>query len=173
MVMGSIVILFMPFVLVLFNVKHTAQEYSSTTPFFGLSTLSIIFSSIFLSAAKRAKDKDSYKGMRRCLFFSVCLGLLFLTLQYNAWMQLFNFLNEEFSNIVMVIVATHALHFLIALLLLVKQLFHILRVKTSADLYIYFLAPKNKYFFQNCRLYWDFLGALWALLYILFLLKSL
>lgn len=172
LVLGSIVLLFLPFIILLLKATNLNIRPANVLSLFGLSTLCLILSSILLSLGKQARLKDHSKNFKLYLILSLLLGLLFLTFQYWSWLHLLTTSIPRQRNIMVVIVLVHALHFVVALYLLTRMLVLLFPIKTAADLYIFFLNPRNRLFFKNCKTYWDFLGVLWIGVYVVLLVKN-
>jgi cytochrome c oxidase subunit III len=174
LLMGTLLILFIPLIIKLIQ----AQLIEDGTPFavphaFGLSTLVLVASIWVLYRARAFKARDQHRLLRRSLFILLTLGGLFLLLQYKGWQQVFADPHHQQIKILMVIVAVHALHFAIALILTAIQLIRTMSIKSPAESYIYFLNPERNQFFKSTYLYWDYLGYLWTGLYVILLIKGL
>lgn len=174
LLMGTVMILFIPLVIKLIQARFIEDGQPFVVPHaFGLSTLVSIASIWVLWRAREHKAKDQHRYLRRSLFVLLLLGGLFLLLQYKGWQQVFADPHHQQIKIIMVIVAVHALHFAIALILAGVLLIRAMGIKSPAESYIHFLQPERAQFFKSTTLYWDYLGLLWTGLYVILLLKGL
>lgn len=174
LLMATLMILFIPLIIKLIQARVIEGGLPFVVPHaFGLSTLVLLASSWVLYKARQHKSRDQHRQLCRALFALLVLGGLFLVLQYKGWHQVFVDTHHQQIKIIMVIVAVHALHFIIALVLAAVLLIRALAIKSPAESYIYFLQPERNLFFKSTYLYWDYLGFLWTGLYVILLLKGL
>ena len=172
--MGTILILFIPFILELLTTK---KIIGSGAVFyvpgeFGLSTMAILASTWVYAFARRCKEADKQVYLKYALSTMLGLGVLFLFLQVQGWQHIFLDSKAQNVKILLVLVVVHGFHFLIALGLVISLLIKLKSIRSAADNYIFFLNPKHNMFFITAGRYWDFLGFLWMGLYILMLLKT-
>jgi cytochrome c oxidase subunit 3 len=172
MVLCSVSVLFLPLIAMLLN-SYTIKSTIRINSTFSLSTLLLVFSSAALRQVKQAILNDHYKKLKLYLSLSLFLGVGFLGLQALAWGNLYQTLNPKYENIVVVIVLLHALHFIVAIVILIRFFLKTLIINSPTDSYIFFLNPKRNQLFKMTRVYWDFLGILWLALYIIMLLKTI
>lgn len=175
LLMGTLLLLFIPFIIELALTKSVAKNGAVfyVPGEFGLSTMAVLASTWGYSYAQRSKENDKPLNLKYALLAVLLLGLLFSGLQLLGWQHIFNkAMKAHNMHILMVVVAVHGIHFLIALGLVTALLIKIIRIKTAADTYIYFLNPRHQLFFKTTGQYWDFLGFLWVGLYIIMLLKT-
>lgn len=174
LLMGTLLILFIPLIIKLIQARIIEDGQPFVVPHaFGLSTLVLLASTWVLYRARAHKARDEHRGLSRCLFALLALGGLFLLLQYRGWQEVFADPHHQQIKILMVIVAVHALHFAIALILAAIQLIRTMSIRSPAESYIYFLNPDRNLFFKSIYLYWDYLGFLWTGLYVILLIKAL
>lgn len=174
LLMGTLLILFIPLIIKLIQAQLIEHGQPFVVPHaFGLSTLVVLSSIWVLYRARGYKARDEHRRLCRSLFSLLALGGLFLLLQYKGWQQVFADPHHQQIKILMVIVAVHALHFAIALILAAILLIRTMGIKSPAESYIYFLNPERNLFFKSTNLYWDYLGYLWAGLYTILLIKGL
>jgi cytochrome c oxidase subunit 3 len=174
MLMGTLLILFIPMIIKLIQAQLIEDGKPFVVPHaFGLSTLVVLASIWVLYRARAFKARDEHRRLSRSLFALLALGGLFLLLQYKGWQQVFADPHHQQIKILMVIVAVHALHFAIALILAAIQLIRTMSIRSPAESYIYFLNPERNLFFKSTYLYWDYLGYLWTGLYTILLIKGL
>lgn len=175
LLMGALFILFIPFIIELAITKSVTDKGAVfyVPGEFGLSTMVVLASSWAFTYAHRYKEKDNLFNLRYALLTVLFLGALFLCLQFLGWQRILDDSKAHNVKILLVLVAVHGVHFLIALSLVASLLIKMIRIKTSADIYIFFLTPRHHYFFKTTEQYWAFLGFLWMGLYIIMLLKTI
>lgn len=167
-------ILFVPFIITLLQTRKYIQGVHFATPIeFALSTLIILYSTWVVKRLKLHKERDDNHKLRRSLLTIFCLGLLFLLTQYVGWQEVLASKDYRLTKIVIVIVAVHAIHFFIALILVGLLIIRTAQIKSPADAYIFFLNPTHNLFFKSAFLYWDYMGFLWAGLYLIMLVKGI
>lgn len=174
LLMGTLCLLFIPFIIELAITKSVTKNGAVfyVPGEFGLSTMAVLASTWVYSYAQRYKENDKPLQLKYALLAILLLGLLFAGLQLLGWQRIFNDIKAHNMHILMVVVAVHGIHFLIALGLVTSLLIKTVKIKTAADTYIYFLNPRHQLFFKTTCQYWDFLGFLWVVLYIIMLLKT-
>ena len=136
---------------------------------FFINTVVILMSSVALQAAyhffKTGKEK-LYKGL---LFSAFILGLLFIVLQYQGWLNMHSIGVELTGNpagsFVYVISGVHAAHILAGLAALTVALVQAFSLK-------YVVTPRRKLRFELTLLYWHFVGFLWLYLLTFFVIQS-
>lgn len=174
LLMGTLLILFIPLIIKLIQARVIEHGQPFVVPHaFGLSTLVLLASTWVLYRARGYKARDQHRLLSRSLFALLALGGLFLLLQCRGWQQVFADPHHQQIKILMVIVAVHALHFAIALILAAILLIRTMGIKSPAESYIYFLNPERNLFFKSTHMYWDYLGYLWTGLYVILLIKGL
>ncbi|HYH16232.1 MAG TPA: hypothetical protein VD794_13480 [Flavisolibacter sp.] len=174
LLMATLFILFIPLTIELATAKTILNNGAVfyVPGEFGLSTMAILASSWVYSYARRFKEEDKYRYLKYALGVMLLLGAVFMCMQLLGWQRIFHDVKGHNVKILMVLVAVHGFHFLIAIGLLTSLLIKVANIKTAADHYIYFLTPKHNLFFITSGRYWDFLGFLWMGLYIIMLLKT-
>ena len=134
---------------------------------FYLSTLLIILSSIAFYFAKKAMQKENKATTNYLLITSLVLGVAFVYLQYQGYLDLtaagFFFTGKESnvaSSLFDIVAFAHAVHVFIGILVILVLLFNNYRGKyTATD----FLGIKLG------EIFWHFLGGLWVFLFLFFL----
>ncbi|WP_235297038.1 cytochrome c oxidase subunit 3 [Portibacter marinus] len=134
---------------------------------FIVSTIVILTSSVTLHMAFNA-----YKNQKEILYkvglaISFVLGIAFLVLQYNAWMELFNTgidmkINPS-GSFLYVITAAHAAHIIGGIAALTLALLHAFTLKFE-------YTDQRKKRFQLVLHYWHFVDLLWVYLFVFLLL---
>lgn len=174
LLMGTLVILFIPLIIHLATVK-TVMENGAVFYVpgeFGLSTMAILASTWVYSYARQFKEADKQVFLKYALSAMLLLGVVFLLLQVLGWQRIFLDIKAQNVKILLVLVVVHGLHFFIALGLVIALLIKLKPIRSAADNYIFFLNPRHNLFFKTTGRYWDFLGYLWMGLYIIMLLKT-
>jgi|GEM_PF-2043834 len=136
-------------------------------PALSLSTVCITVSCLLTIKIKQFKNHDRLRPYRIAATLAVLAGGLFFVCQFYGWMALVNQFASGTRNLVLVLLVAHAVHFIVAFVLCVYFAIQSYSTGSSADLYIWFLNPKRQVFFRLTFLYWDFLGYLWVLLFVL------
>ena len=140
-------------------------------PALSVSSVFIILSTVLVIKLKRLKKDDRYKNFRTVISIVAALGILFFICQYAGWQQLLHHFPSAHRNLLVVLIVAHALHFLIAFLLVIHILYKSYRFENGADFYIHFLDVKQELLFKITCMYWDFLSYLWVILFIIIQLK--
>jgi len=134
---------------------------------FYTSTAVILASSITLHLAYTAFNRGSELGYKGLLIVTGLLGIVFIYLQYNGWLQM----NEDgifldgtpSGSFVYVITAAHAGHLIAGIATIIMALLH-------AFILPYKVTPRRKNRFQLVLWFWHFVDFLWIYLFILFLM---
>lgn len=133
---------------------------------FYFSTLVILFSSATLHASYYSFKKGHaslYKGL---LVLTFALGLLFISMQYQGWVELKNMGVELTRNpsgdFVYVISGVHAAHILGGIAAILVAIIHAFSLK-------YKVSPKRKLRFEMTLIYWHFVDFLWVYLLLFFI----
>jgi cytochrome c oxidase subunit III len=168
---ASIIIFFIPLVVRVLQVKKI--PVAVIPPEFNFGTILLVASSFLLYQSRALIEKDNVRTLRLSLLIALLLGLLFIFFQFQGWYQLYRSDVAPEIKIIMVLVSVHAIHFTAAMLMLLILLIPLFKLKTRADVYIFFLNGKRATAFSSNRSYWDFLGILWVVLYSIIILKSM
>ncbi len=170
-IMTFICMLFVPIIIKLFYSPYNAVTPTIHLPNeLGLSTIAGLCSTWLLHYAEQFKKSDNHRKLRLTLATINVSGWLFLGLQYLAWKEIFAMANST-ATLMGAIIVLHAFHFVIAAGLLLFSFIRVAGIKTSADLYIYFLNPERERFFEmGCR-FWTYLVLLWTGMYAVMLLR--
>lgn len=133
---------------------------------FYISTGVILASSVTLHLAYRAFIKGSEIGYKGLLVTTGVLGIVFIYLQYQGWLQMNAegiFLDGNPSgSFVYVITGAHAGHLVAGIATIIMALLH-------AFILPYKVTPRRKNRFQLVLLFWHFVDFLWIYLFVLFL----
>lgn len=168
---AATVIFFVPFIIKLLTLGRFPG--SVVPPEFNLASIVIITASRLLHCSKTMIKKDNIRGLRFYLCGALIIGLLFIFLQHRGWKELYlSFISPE-AKIIMVMVAVHAIYFMGALLILVSLLVSLFKIRSRAEIYIYFLNDKRSTAFRSNYFYWDFLCILWIIMYFMMICKSI
>jgi cytochrome c oxidase subunit 3 len=167
----SIIIFFIPLVIKLLQVKKIPG--SVIPPEFNFGTILLVASSLLLLQCKSLIENDKIKKLRLSLVSAFVLGLLFIFFQFEGWQHVYRSSAASEFKIIMVMVSVHAIHFAGAMFMLLMLLVPLFKLKSRAEVYIYFLKDSRTSAFRSNRSYWDFLGILWVVLYSIIILKSM
>lgn len=170
-IMTFICMLFVPIIIKLFYEPVNAPSLPIHLPNeLGLSTIAALCSTWLLHYAEVFKKNDNHRKFRLTLATINVTGWLFLGLQYLAWKEIYA-VADPAATLMGAIIVLHAFHFVIAAGLLLSSLIRVAGIKTSADLYIFFLNPDREKFFEaGCR-FWNYLVLLWTGMYAVMLLR--
>ncbi len=132
---------------------------------FFFSTFVILFSSATLHASYfyfKKGNATRYKGL---LVLTLALGLIFISMQYQGWVELKNMGVELTRNpsgdFVYVISGVHAAHVLGGIAAILVAIIHAFSLK-------YKVTPKRKLRFEMTLIYWHFVDFLWVYLLLFF-----
>ena len=140
-------------------------------PALSLSTVCIVISCLLTIKLKHYKNEDRLVPFRTSLTVITIAGVLFFVCQFFGWLQLLRVLSSGSRNLVLVLLVGHAIHFVVAFALSVYFTVKAYSINSSADLYIWFLNQRRQLFFRLSFLYWDFMGYLWLILFVIMQLK--
>lgn len=132
---------------------------------FKYSTATIILSSIVLHASYIAFKRQNEMGYKLLLVLAGLLGVAFLGLQYQGWVQLMEngvpFTLNPSGDFVYVISWLHAAHVVGGIAILAVAMIHAFGLPFR-------VTPKRKLRFELSLTYWHFVDALWV--YVFFFL---
>ncbi len=156
----------------LYVLRQRSPETSTLTlPLvFWISTFVIIVSSITFFLACVAFKKERYKDYRIFLGSTLALGLTFVAMQIDGWIQLFVSDNQLIHNysllkFIYLISGLHLLHILGGIVFLCMIFIESLRNRSYVDAYVYSVNPPNQLKVRIIERYWHFLGVCWVLLF--------
>ena len=134
---------------------------------FIVSTIVILLSSISLQFSYNAYKSQKELIYKSGLLLSLILGVTFLVLQYNAWMQLFNMgvdmkINPS-GSFLYVITGVHAAHIIGGVTAMIVACLHAFTLP-------FFFSKQRKVRFQMVLHYWHFVDVLWVYLFIFLLM---
>lgn len=136
-----------------------------------LSTVCIVISCLLTIKIKQFKNEDRLHPFRRVITGITVSGALFFVCQFLGWRSLADFISSGSRNLVLVLLVAHAVHFVVAFGLCIYFTIKAYTISSGADLYIWFLKPQRQTFFKLSFLYWDFLGYLWVILFVIIQVK--
>lgn len=141
---------------------------------FLLNTIVLVGSSYTIHLAKKMYQADDTAGYMRALWFTVGLSLLFMSLQFIAWYQLFNeqiYIHSDVSSgYLYVISILHFLHVIAGLPFLLLFIYQArVHMKEPVSVLVYFSDPDKRLNLRLLSMYWHFLDAMWIYLVIFFL----
>jgi cytochrome c oxidase subunit 3 len=128
---------------------------------FWVSSVVLLASSISMHFAYASAKKDQIMMLKTSISITFVLGLLFLILQYYAWVQLVErnvyFVGNPSGSFVYVFTGLHGLHLVSGLVVLLFPLVAAFRLKVNAN---------SLTQIKICATYWHFLDALWIYLFL-------
>jgi cytochrome c oxidase subunit III len=145
---------------------------------FYFNTLIILASSFTLIMAKRFYLDDETEKFKIALWLTLILSIIFLALQYFAWLQLTDMKIEvNHSTLASYMYLISGLHF-IHLVAGIPFLIHFIyvshkRMKDPVTVLVYFADPDRYRALNILNIYWHFLDGLWVYLVAFFLLNYL
>ncbi len=163
---ASIVMMFVGFTSA-FVVRRAAGnwlEFDLPNLFFWNAGL-IVATSFVLHFSKVAFRNGDFSKYKNLLIVGALMGVAFVVLQYEAWMEMTNsgifMTGNPAGSFVYVISGVHAAHVLGGLVALTAALFHAFSLKN-------FVTPQRIHRLDLTVTYWHFVGVLW--LYLIFFL---
>lgn len=137
---------------------------------FWISTFVIIISSITLFLACIAFKKERYQDYRLFLGSTLALGLMFVAMQIDGWIQLFIQDNQLVNNygllkFIYLISGLHMLHIMGGIVFLCMIFIESLRNRSYVDSYVYSVNPPNQLKIRIFEHFWHFLGICWVLIF--------
>ena len=131
---------------------------------FGYSTVVLVLSSITMHLAYLAAKKDNFNALRIAISITFALGLAFLYMQFQGWIELVRnnvfFVGNPAGSFIYVFTGMHAFHLISGLLVLVFALVAAFRLR---------IHDKSLEQVQIAATYWHFLDILWIYLYFFLL----
>ncbi|MBK0402664.1 cytochrome c oxidase subunit III [Adhaeribacter sp. BT258] len=142
--------------------------------FFSVSTVLILVSSYTLLRTPRFYRKDNLTKMTRYLGISLALGFAFLLSQVGGWYELAKygiyFKGKPYGSYLYLITALHALHVAAGMMFLIYMYFKTFFAAADPIRTLVFIRdPFRKLQLGLLTSYWHFMGALWLILYFVFL----
>lgn len=131
---------------------------------FGYSTVVLVLSSITMHWAYLAAKKDNFNALRIAISITFALGMMFLYMQFQGWIELVKnnvyFVGNPAGSFIYVFTGMHAFHLISGLIVLVFALVAAFRLRIHA---------KSLEQVQVASTYWHFLDVLWIYLYFFLL----
>jgi cytochrome c oxidase subunit III len=136
-------------------------------PMFYVSTAVIIISSVTMNWALASAKKNDLKSLKLASVITLCLGILFVIMQFQAWGVLVDqkvFFAGRDSNaagsFLYALTGLHMAHLAGGLIALLVVSYKSFRLKYNSE---------NLLGIQLCALFWHFLDALWIFLFLFLL----
>ena len=131
---------------------------------FGYSTVVLVLSSLTMQWAYVAAKKDNFNALRIAISVTFALGMVFLYIQFQGWVELVQnnvyFVGNPAGSFIYVFTGMHAFHLISGLIVLVFALVAAFRLRIHA---------KSLEQVQVASTYWHFLDVLWIYLYFFLL----
>ena len=131
---------------------------------FGYSTIVLVLSSLTMHWAYLAAKKDNFNALRIAISITFALGMVFLYMQFQGWVELVRnnvyFVGNPAGSFIYVFTGMHAFHLISGLIVLVFALVAAFRLRIHA---------KSLEQVQVASTYWHFLDVLWIYLYFFLL----
>jgi heme/copper-type cytochrome/quinol oxidase subunit 3 len=128
----------------------------------GLNTLVLLASGVAMARALRAVNRGDHHGLMSGLRLTALFGALFLAVQGYEWARLVQFgltaSSGSYGSAFYTLIGAHGLHVLAALCWLAVVLVFAARRRFT---------PGNPVPVSVCGMYWQFVVALWPVLYLL------
>lgn len=136
----------------------------SVPAIFGYSTVVLVVSSLTMHWAYLAAKKDNFNALRIAISITFALGIIFLYMQFQGWIELVRnnvyFVGNPAGSFIYVFTGMHAFHLISGLIVLVFALVAAFRLRIHA---------KSLEQVQVASTYWHFLDVLWIYLYFFLL----
>lgn len=130
---------------------------------FSYSSVALVLSSLTMHWAYVAAKKDNFRSLRIAITITFALGMAFLYMQFQGWVQLVDqnvfFVGNPAGSFMYIFTGLHGFHLISGLIVLVFALVAAFRLKVHA---------KNLNQMEIATTYWHFLDVLW--LYLFFFL---
>ena len=130
---------------------------------FSYSSVALVVSSLTMHWAYVAAKKDNFRSLRIAITITFALGIAFLYMQFQGWVQLVDqnvfFVGNPAGSFMYIFTGLHGFHLISGLIVLVFALVAAFRLKVHA---------KNLNQMEIATTYWHFLDILW--LYLFFFL---
>lgn len=130
---------------------------------FSYSSVVLVISSLTIHWAYLAAKKDNFKSLRIAITLTFALGIAFLYMQFQGWVQLVEqnvyFVGNPAGSFMYIFTGLHGFHLISGLIVLVFALVAAFRFNVHA---------KNLNRIEIAATYWHFLDVLW--LYLFFFL---
>jgi cytochrome c oxidase subunit 3 len=131
---------------------------------FGYSTVVLVLSSLTMHWAYLAAKKDNFNALRIAISITFALGMVFLYMQFQGWVELVRnnvyFVGNPAGSFIYVFTGMHAFHLISGLIVLVFALVAAFRLRIHA---------KSLEQVQVASTYLHFLDVLWIYLYFFLL----
>ncbi|MEZ0540819.1 cytochrome c oxidase subunit 3 [Fibrella arboris] len=131
---------------------------------FGYSTVVLVVSSLTMHWAYLAAKKDNFNALRIAISITFALGMVFLYMQFQGWIELVRnnvfFVGNPAGSFIYVFTGMHAFHLISGLVVLIFALVAAFNLRIHA---------KSLEQVQVASTYWHFLDALWIYLYFFLL----
>ncbi|WP_080238108.1 cytochrome c oxidase subunit 3 [Spirosoma rigui] len=127
---------------------------------FAYSSIVLVASSLTMHWAYIAAKKDNFRSLKIAITITFALGMAFLYMQFQGWVQLVDqnvfFVGNPAGSFMYIFTGLHAFHLISGLIVLVFALVAAFRMKVHA---------KNMNQIEIAASYWHFLDILWLYLY--------
>ena len=131
---------------------------------FGYSTVVLLVSSLTMHLAYLSAKKDNFNALRISISVTFALGIVFLYMQFQGWVELVSnnvfFVGNPAGSFIYVFTGMHAFHLISGLIVLVFALTAAFRFRIHAT---------SLEQIQVASTYWHFLDVLWIYLYFFLL----
>ena len=130
---------------------------------FTYSSIVLVISSLTMHWAYLAAKKDNFTSLKTAITITFALGIAFLYMQFQGWVELVNenvfFVGNPAGSFMYIFTGLHGFHLISGLVVLVFALIAAFRLRVHA---------KNLNQIEIAAAYWHFLDILW--LYLFFFL---
>ncbi|WP_338874266.1 cytochrome c oxidase subunit 3 [Spirosoma sp. SC4-14] len=130
---------------------------------FSYSSVVLVISSLTMHWAYIAAKKDNFGNLKTAITITFALGMVFLYMQFQGWVELVNqkvfFVGNPAGSFMYIFTGLHAFHLISGLIVLVFSLVAVFRLRIHA---------KSLNQIEIAATYWHFLDVLW--LYLFFFL---
>jgi len=162
-----------------FFIRHLALELQGKYQFdlpdsFVISTIFLVATAHYASNIVPAYNQEDVRGIRRQLSVLMIAGLLFITTQTLAWLEIIKSDDENVSNYIatylLVFSSIHFVQMAAGIIMALLAFYEYLLVENdSVKLLIMTTNPHEKAKLQVFQVYWKFLVFSWLVLFLMML----
>lgn len=145
---------------------------------FHANTVIILSSSILLKASSIFLEKEEYREYAYSLLATLTLGIVFMLFQIIGWMELLDsgvsMKNSANGAYLYLISGLHLLHIIGGFTPLGFFTYKAFKLRTDAVHELIFTTDPGRFSkFKMLSLYWHFVGGLWLIIYLVFVVLNL
>lgn len=172
----GITLMFFFLIVIFLRYRYALPELRFEVPrIFELSTFFILVSSLTLEQAHKAFQKEEFFAYRYLLGTTLVIALAFVVCQWIGWQHMYEanralIQGTPLDALFYLITGLHLLHLLVGIVILLYYFIIALLKAKYIDAFIYAMNPPTQLFLRLFIIYWHFIGILWLVLFIIFLI---